>query len=81
MIKITELKQTCTACPSQWEGKAEDNSHFYARYRWGTLRVELEQRVMITKQIGDDLDGHLSYEALKSHVCSMFELPDYCEER
>lgn len=39
MHKLTELVQTCTACPAQWEGKTDDGQYVYIRYRWGILRA------------------------------------------
>lgn len=38
-MKVAELTQTCSACPSQWEGRLEDGSAIYIRYRWGRLGV------------------------------------------
>lgn len=38
-LKLVTLVQTCTACPSQWEGCLEDGRYIYARYRWGHLSV------------------------------------------
>ena len=37
--KIALIKQTCGACPSQWEGFTEDSRPFYIRYRYGVLSV------------------------------------------
>ena len=39
MIVVTEIVQTCGACPSQWEGKTADGRHVYVRYRYGFLQV------------------------------------------
>ena len=36
---ITELTNTCTACPSQWEGKTADGQHVYIRFRGGHGRI------------------------------------------
>jgi len=40
MIKITELRKTCNACPAQWEGKLDDGRAVYIRYRWGVLTID-----------------------------------------
>jgi hypothetical protein len=39
MISVTELKQTCRACPSQWEGVTRGGKIIYIRFRWGKLFV------------------------------------------
>lgn len=36
---IVHLKQTCTACPSQWEGRLADGTHFYVRFRSNRIRI------------------------------------------
>ena len=36
-IVVTELRKTCDACPSQWEGRTADGRHIYIRYRFGDL--------------------------------------------
>jgi len=40
-MKISKLIRTCTACPSSWEGKTDDNRDVYIRFRWGDLSVRL----------------------------------------
>ena len=76
-IKAKELKQTCAACPSQWEGRTEDDKSIYIRYRWGYLSVCIGQKgggigsavnskEVFGKQLGDDLDGSLSEEEMRA---------------
>lgn len=36
---VAEIKQTCGACPSQWECKLEDGRFMYVRYRFGHLSI------------------------------------------
>ena len=38
-VNINDFKMTCSACPSQWEGKTLTGDHVYIRYRWGQLTV------------------------------------------
>ena len=38
-MKIHNLTQTCSVCPSQWEANTADGRKVYIRYRWGQLRV------------------------------------------
>jgi len=52
---ITELNQTCGACPSQWEGKLNDGRMFYIRYRWGYLSVRISENA--TNDVGDAVGG------------------------
>ncbi len=36
-LELTDLVQTCSACPSQWEGRTADGQVLYVRYRFGWL--------------------------------------------
>ena len=64
---VTELEMTCSACPSQWEGRLEDGRFLYARYRWGYLSVTVadtldlairgDGEILASKDIGGGLDG------------------------
>jgi hypothetical protein len=38
-MKIENLIQTCSACPSQWNFITDENRCCYVRYRWGYLSV------------------------------------------
>ncbi len=56
-MNLTNLKRTCDACPSQWDGTFEDGERFYARYRWGSFTVDKNEVEIFRRQIGDELDG------------------------
>jgi hypothetical protein len=67
---ISSIKQTCSACPSQWEGLLEDGRPIYMRYRWGaltihvgptggTIRDALGRDPYFDQQVGDSLDGSI----------------------
>jgi hypothetical protein len=43
-MKVISLIQTCSACPSQWEGKLEDGRMIYIRYRWGGLAIQISSQ-------------------------------------
>jgi hypothetical protein len=69
MIKIKNLKQTCYACPSQWEAETVDSKPVYIRYRWGYLSFRIGQtgQELVSEyeevfgiQFGDGLDGFLT---------------------
>lgn len=36
-INLVELKQTCSSCPAQWEGRSDDGLYLYFRYRFSRL--------------------------------------------
>lgn len=66
---LTQLRQTCSACPSQWEGRTEDGLDLYVRYRWGQLTWGFGEGMDNAVdaclgtpgvQLGDALDGELS---------------------
>ena len=77
-MEVTEIIQTCGACPSQWEGSLKDGRMFYARYRWGVLTIELSKQptndvymamgedgnLIYNEQLGDGLDGVLGQAEL-----------------
>lgn len=57
---VTELRRTCYACPSQWEGATEDGEHVYIRYRWGFLSASVGKDDVYGGKHGDSLDGNMS---------------------
>lgn len=63
VISVGDLKQTCSACPSQWEGTDAKGNSIYIRYRSGRLQVQqsgilLEQgTTLFYQKVGDDYDG------------------------
>jgi hypothetical protein len=65
MIVVSEVRQTCTASPAQWEGVDQEGNEIYARYRWGYLSVEKNDEEIFGKQLGHHLDGRLTYDQLK----------------
>ena len=40
-LHLVELTQTCSAAPSQWEGRLNDGRVVYIRYRHGKLTVRI----------------------------------------
>lgn len=56
-IVLTDLEITCGACPSQWEGETVEGKSFYARYRWGFLRVDINGETVFSINYGDDNCG------------------------
>ena len=85
--KVTALKRTCLACPSQWEGTLEGGRAVYARYRHGELSIGVGDDIdgavrnarsdvaLYAEEVGDDLDGFMSFEELKAKLCGVLEFP------
>lgn len=66
-MQIINLKQTCSACPSQWEGELDNGNHIYIRYRYGKLFVgvgeDIDEAILNSnpiKTLGDEYDGVLT---------------------
>ena len=84
---MLNLKKTCLACPSQWEGALEDGRTVYARFRHGHLSVGIGKTVgeavnnaisdqaLYDGEIGDGLDGFMDFEELKAHLRGLVEFP------
>jgi len=61
---IAHLEQTCFACPSQWEGRLEDGTEFYVRFRGNRLRIGFGAtfKEAVDHGIGmDGLEPHLTF--------------------
>lgn len=72
MYIIKSLEQTCFGCPSQWEGKTKCGKDIYIRYRWGHLRLDIDDNTEFELEHGDSFDGCIGeYEMLillKNHI-------------
>jgi hypothetical protein len=85
--KVTALRKTSLACPSQWEGALEDGRVIYARYRGGALSVGvgedideavhngMSDQALYAEYVGDGLDGFMDFEELKTHLYGLLEFP------
>jgi uncharacterized Rossmann fold enzyme len=73
--KIKKLKQTCLACPSQFEGKTDDDRPIYIRYRFGYLSIRVgevgmdimnavEGKEIYGKVVGESFDGLMDLEEI-----------------
>jgi hypothetical protein len=78
MIKINKIKNTCSACLSQWEGTTDDNRNVYARYRWGHLSVCFipSGEEIFDLDYGAILDGVMDYFTLKKLTLGIIEFPE-----
>jgi hypothetical protein len=86
--RVVALRMTCSACPSQWEGRFEDEQVLHAHYRWGELTVGigddvegaidngLSEDAFYADHAGGGLDGVMSFEELKVHLYGLVEFPE-----
>lgn len=84
MFYVAEIEMTCSACPSQWEGKTDDGRAVYARYRHGFLTVQvggttlddaLDADCIVAVQVGDQWDGVMDAQALARHTKDVVAWP------
>ena len=60
-IKLVQLKQTCFACPTQFEAIDSNGDEYYFRYRWGVMRIDKNGETIFREQFGDELDGSCEF--------------------
>jgi hypothetical protein len=79
MIKVNKILNTCSACPSQWEGTTEDNQNIYVRYRWGHLSICFRPSgdEIFDLDYGDTFDGFMDYPTLKKLTAEIIEFPEH----
>ena len=76
IYQVKWLKQTCNACPSQWEGETVCGKPIYIRYRWGALTCteDVGGPNFIERQvIGDSFHGVLEQDEMIRHLQSVFD--------
>lgn len=76
-MRVDNLHQTCSACPSQWEGKTDRGHNVYVRYRWGCLSVRVslypdgdavDGVEVYSEQIGDEYDGCIDWGTVEAKI-------------
>ena len=87
MFKIKELKRTCIACPTQYEGILDNGHSIYIRYRWGKLSIRISYgkssnvndavkgHEVFTATLGGSLDGVLDDDELLRVCSNVIEFP------
>lgn len=83
MVKITEIRRTCFACPAQWEGKTE-SGYVYIKFRWGSLTVRSGSTIkdaiagpsVFEWHDTDGFGGFMEYDELKRLTSGVLDLPD-----
>lgn len=75
LAPITDLRMTCSGCPSQWDG-IMDGRKVYVRYRWGYLSIRVgapgdfseyaavRGKEIFGRKVGDGFDGFLTEDQL-----------------
>jgi hypothetical protein len=88
ILVIVSLKQTCSACPSQWDAQTSDGRYVYIRYRWGMLRVDIaasreawvdERTTLCYVPHGDSMAGSLSTEDMKRLLLPLLDFRERCD--
>lgn len=88
--KLTRIVCTCSACPTQYEGRFEDGDDLYIRYRYGELTVYKtphgrehysEGHLLLEVEHGADLDGTLEDAELIQHCKDLLTFPDEFVQR
>jgi hypothetical protein len=83
MMKVTEIRKTCFACPAQWEGKT-DSGYVYIRFRWGTLAVRSGSTVkaaiagptVFEWHDTDSYGGFMDYDEMKKLTAGVLDPPN-----
>jgi hypothetical protein len=84
MIRVTEIRKTCSACPAQWEGTLDDGRIIYIRLRWGylyagvgkTLDEAIGGEIVFEWNSPNAFDGFMDYGQLKEISAGVIDLPD-----
>jgi hypothetical protein len=87
IIRVISLHYECHLCPMVLAGKTDTGATIYARYRWGHLTVRIDPREappfggaagawIFAAQIGDDLEGWITYDRLREVTKGLIEWPE-----
>lgn len=64
-LHIVTMEQITSACPEQYAGTLSDGSTFYARYRYGSGRLDVSGVTVATVEGDDYLGGSFEDGQLK----------------
>lgn len=73
--KVAEIKMTCSACPSQWEGKTESGKEIYIRLRHGYFRCYIDGKVIYESTPGKD--GIMSDDDMMTELLGVLDFPKH----
>jgi hypothetical protein len=63
-IVAVDLEQTCSACPSQWQGYTSEGKELYIRFRHGYLAVYVDEQVVFDYSDNRLADGYMETEEM-----------------
>jgi hypothetical protein len=66
-VLLKRLKRTSVAAPSQWEGETTDGRSVYVRYRWGVLRVEIDDKQVVETDAGEKMGSYMDEPELQQY--------------
>ena len=66
-VLLRRLKRTTIAAPSQWEGETSDGRAVHIRYRWGTLRIEIDNEQVLETEAGEKLGSYMDEAELQAY--------------
>jgi hypothetical protein len=69
---LVELRQTCPACPAQWEAKTDDGRFVYVRFRHGSSALGSQTSV-------DDAVDHDAVISAETGDRGVMALPEMLE--
>lgn len=69
-LKLVEIRQTCLACPTIFQGFTENGDEFIVRYRFGKMQFRINDWLINTVDYGRPLDG----------VCAWWEVKKVASE-
>ncbi len=91
--QVYELRRTCIASPSQWEGRVNDHGSIYIRYRWGTLTVRISMTDAnavgvdscfyeddLDRRTGDRLGGYMETDDMRKPLAGVCHFNGECDE-
>src|SRR5690349_3612066 len=71
-VKVVRVRQTCFACPSQWDAWDENGTYLYLRYRYGSGTVSLD--------VGSDRMQEISRFTYGDSLGSIITLETFCDQ-
>ena len=66
MLNVKDFVDLGTVCPSQWEGRTEDDKYVFIRYRYGWVSVWVDNSMVHGVEHGDARDGVMDEVTLRT---------------
>jgi hypothetical protein len=93
LLDIYDLRRTCIAAPSQWDGRVGERGSIYIRYRGGIMRAHVSLTTTdaykngevvfdedVGSQIGDRGGGYLETSEMQALLAHLFRFHGPCDE-